>query len=386
MWKLFTMKNYFWSILIALIFGACSNDNQPINLKVILEGYESGESEYLFVREFVEQKVIDSLPISDQQSEYNFTIETDEESIYYLSINTRGIKNSLFIASHGSVTETVHFPTEEGSELTVDVETNNKQFKDYQIYENQTAEYDQKIESLGEEYNQLRSEGKLNTDEELEAFNLRYTTVQTNRDNVSWDFVNNHKNLAGLLVLSTDLRYSTDLDKLSTAISDFKEPYTNHSLYKNVLDKRDRLSQVQIGQVAPNFSAPNSNGEQVSVEDFRGKYLLIDFWASWCGPCRKENPNLVKLYNEYHDKGFEILGVSYDFPGQEASWLKAIEKDGLLWPQVSNLQGWEDPTVSLYVVTGIPSPFLLDPEGIIIAKEQDAAGSNLRQKLVDAGL
>jgi len=122
---------------------------------------------------------------------------------------------------------------------------------------------------------------------------------------------------------------------------------------------------IRVGDVAPEIYLPDLNGKSISLYSLRGKYVLVDFWASWCGPCRYENPNLVKLYNEYKDKGLEIYGVSLD--QDKDSWHRAIQKDGITWIQVSDLNQWNSIVVPLYQLEGIPASFLLDKEGKIIA-------------------
>ena len=118
---------------------------------------------------------------------------------------------------------------------------------------------------------------------------------------------------------------------------------------------------------APEFTLPDTSGKSVSLASFRGKYLLVDFWASWCGPCRNENPNVVKAYNQYRDKNFAILGVSLD--QNKDAWKKAIRDDKLEWTQVSDLKFWNSEPAALYNVTGIPYNFLIDPNGNIIAED-----------------
>ncbi len=134
-----------------------------------------------------------------------------------------------------------------------------------------------------------------------------------------------------------------------------------------------------IGKLAPAFTANAADGRAVTLSSFKGKYTLIDFWASWCGPCRAENPAVVKAYHKYHPKGFAILGVSLDETKTE--WEEAIKKDGLDWTQVSDLKGWQSNPAALYGVKGIPMNFLLDKDGKIIAK--GLRGKDLEDKLAE---
>jgi len=129
----------------------------------------------------------------------------------------------------------------------------------------------------------------------------------------------------------------------------------------------DKFLTVAIGAKAPEFTEKDPNGNDIALSSFKGKYLLIDFWASWCGPCRDENPHVVKAYEKYKNKNFEILGVSLDQPTAKQNWLDAIEKDNLTWPQVSDLKFWNSAVANLYGVRSIPQNFLLDPNGVIIA-------------------
>jgi peroxiredoxin len=145
---------------------------------------------------------------------------------------------------------------------------------------------------------------------------------------------------------------------------------------RSELDKK-----IPLGSKALMFTMNNTKGQPIKLESYKGKYVLIDFWASWCKPCREENPNLVKSYSKYNKKGFNILGVSIDGASQKEAWLAAIKKDGLIWTQVSDLKGPSNIAAVMYGVESIPQNFLLDPNGIIIAK--NLRGDALEEKLAE---
>ncbi len=138
-------------------------------------------------------------------------------------------------------------------------------------------------------------------------------------------------------------------------------------------------SGINVGAVAPDFSAKNPQGKVVSLKSSLGKVTIIDFWASWCGPCRAENPNVVALYNELHTKGLNIIGVSLD--KDAAKWKEAIAKDGLTWTQISNLKEFNDPIAKQYGITQIPTTYILDSKGTIVAR--DLRGNELKSKVLE---
>ena len=161
----------------------------------------------------------------------------------------------------------------------------------------------------------------------------------------------------------------------------FSKQLKNTTAGKEYAEGLAKMKATAIGAIAPDFTQNDTLGNPVKMSSFRGKYLLVDFWASWCGPCRAENPNVVKSYAKYHEKGFEILGVSLDDEKDRDKWLKAINKDGLTWPQVSDLKIWGNEVAQLYMIRAIPQNVLIDPAGKIIAK--NLRGEALHNKLAE---
>ncbi len=174
-----------------------------------------------------------------------------------------------------------------------------------------------------------------------------------------------------------DFAYKLDLAQMK-AIRAKLDASLNGTMYVNQIDAFiERMENIQVGAVAPDFTLPDVDGNPVSLSSLRGKYVLIDFWASWCPDCRKENPNIVAAWEKYKDKNFTILGVSMD--RKKEPWLKAIEKDGLTWTHVSDLKDWKSDAAVLYAIRWIPYSFLISPEGVILAAGLE--GEALHQKL-----
>lgn len=178
----------------------------------------------------------------------------------------------------------------------------------------------------------------------------------------------------GLLPISNE-----EVTKLVNELAASHPSHKGLAGIKAMLDKQNNPPARLVGQTAPEIALPDPDGKEIKLSSFRGKYVLVDFWASWCVPCRQENPNVVSAYQKFKNKNFTILGVSLDRPGQKEAWLKAIKDDQLTWSHISDLQFWNSAVVPLYGIEGIPYNVLVDPEGKIIA--ESLRGAALEAKL-----
>ncbi|WPR77206.1 TlpA disulfide reductase family protein [Algoriphagus sp. NG3] len=189
-----------------------------------------------------------------------------------------------------------------------------------------------------------------------------YKSEATIRKQFVAEFPNSFASLNELMNYSNE----ENLEESLVLYAGLSEAVTATKKGKEVATHLDNLDLVKEGKMALPFSQTDVDGSVVSLEDYEGKYVLLEFWASWCGPCRAENPNLRAEYLKYHDKGFNIVGISLD--ESKEKWLKAVEKDDLPWTQVSDLKGWQNEVAVLYGVRGVPANFLISPEGKIVDK------------------
>jgi peroxiredoxin len=173
--------------------------------------------------------------------------------------------------------------------------------------------------------------------------------------------------------------YDINADEAEPVFLSLSEKLRSGPAGKEMAEKIEIAKKTGVGRMAMDFTQNDTLGNPVSLSSFKGKYVLIDFWASWCGPCRQENPNVVKAFNNYKDKGFTVLGVSLDQPNAKDKWMKAIHDDNLTWTQVSDLKFWGNAVAVQYGIQAIPQNFLIDPQGKIIGK--NLRGEALNKKL-----
>lgn len=216
------------------------------------------------------------------------------------------------------------------------------------------------------------------------------TEVQANSKKKYLAYAESHPKayISALIIQSMISDPTADIKKTESLYNALDESLKNTTPGKEIKAKLGQAKMPAVGASAapvgsPNwradFSAPNPEGKVVSLKQSLGKVTIVDFWASWCGPCRKENPNVVAIYKELHSKGLNIVGVSLD--KEAAAWKEAIAKDGLVWTQVSNLKFWEEPIAKQYGVESIPATFILDASGKVVA--QDLRGPELKAKILE---
>jgi peroxiredoxin len=253
---------------------------------------------------------------------------------------------------------------------------------------------------IAQDYRKTASEFRIENNALLEKLNLakkngdsvslklhseRINTIRQNyRDfNINHAY-DNTNSIFSLLLLENLIRSKAlTINEVDGIFKQYPDNLKKSAPGKRIEEKINVTLATEIGAIAPDFTAPDPDGKQISLNEIKGKVTIIDFWAAWCGPCRKENPNVVKLYEKYHDKGLEIIGVSLDGNSRQKdpkkAWLDAIEKDGIKWHQVSNLNYFRGPVAKQYNIQAIPATFILDSEGKIIAK--NLRGSALAQKI-----
>lgn len=242
----------------------------------------------------------------------------------------------------------------------------------------------EKTDSLRTVFQRYQQSGGTNMDSIMALVDQAYQQAQSEKAEYVKAFIEENPNSLAMLSAVQSLDPAENLElyekvaaQLETAMPGSEYVRTFKTRINDIKTKQQASQRTEVGSPAPEIALKTPEGETIKLSDFRGQVTLIDFWAAWCKPCRMENPNVVRLYNEYKDQGFEIFGVSLD--KDREAWLQAIKADGLTWKHGSELKFWQSSFVPVYNLEGIPMTYLVDEEGVIIAK--GLRGQELEAKL-----
>ncbi len=352
------MKNLIWMIAFMAIFGSCK-DNTKFTVKGEVLNALEDRKVYLYELKKEQMTLIDSTILNDK-GEFKFERESLESQIFKLSIT---FNEYVFVAKNG---DEIKFSTDlknEYYQYTLSGSDNADKMQEFNEINHQNQLSTNKIK---DEFEAKVEANPDQADDLMEKYRPLYMEAYQKANAAVVKFaMDNTNSLVSFYALNLiDARENEEAliqyaDKIDPSLK-------QNEAVKKFIDQITRLKTTAVGAKAPDFEIGDPTGKKIKLSDFKGKYVLLDFWASWCAPCREESPTLVKAYQTYKDRNFTIFGVSLD--KNKEAWLGAVKQDNYTWPQASDLNDFESPSAVLYNVSAIPTSYLIDPNGTIIAK------------------
>ena len=364
--QLLLMMNRLFILIILFLIISCDAKHEGFTIKGKIDGVDNGTA--LLRRRFENKFItIDSAEINDGIFKLSGLISEPQMCYIWISDSLPPIRLIL---------ENVDYSIKAGIN-----DLNNPIIKGSSLqdklgqYNALIRPYEDKLDSI---YYLIQMNNTTGNQESLDSLSNVFNEVELKERSVEKEFViNNGDNIIGPYILWGTLAYDLELNEIRRLTSKFSPELDTTIYVKQIKNHIETLQRVSLGNRYVEISLPDTSGQETKLSDYLGNYVLIDFWASWCGPCRRENPRVVAIYNEYKEKGFEIFGVSLDTDAD--AWQEAIHKDGLNWIHVSDLLGWNSKAVKLYGIRAIPHTVLIDKEGLIIAK--NLRGKGLKEAL-----
>ncbi len=364
------MKKIFLLLSVSALFFAC-NSKDSYSLTGTVKGMQDGKI-ILEKQDDAEAVAVDTAII--ENGKFKFEGKIAEPAIYALVLEGSQAR-SFVILENGKINIEINKDSMFLNKITGTY--NNEQLTEYNAEGMKIQKKLKEFETVNGERMMMAQQNKDTA--AIEELRSGYGKIQSEMESSTLKYVEGHpKSYVSLLLIeSMMVNPAADAAKTKSLYDALDSSLKNSTKGKKIATAMTTSTGVAVGSPAPDFSAPNPEGKMVSLKESLGKVTIIDFWASWCGPCRQANPSLVALYKEFHDQGLNIIGVSLDKSADK--WKEGIAADGLPWTQISNLKFWDDPIAATYNVKSIPNMFVLDANGIVVAK--DLHGADLRAKV-----